>query len=46
MYHFKLAQLHGNLKRKTVLLITLTVYDTQHWAVWSQPLRATQTSDE
>ncbi len=37
LYHFKTADLSGNPKRKTALLINPPVYDTQYWAEWSQP---------
>jgi radical SAM superfamily enzyme YgiQ (UPF0313 family) len=36
-YNFGLSQLSGDPKRKTALLISPPVYDTQYWAEWSQP---------
>jgi hypothetical protein len=35
--HFKTADLPGDPKQKTTLLINPPVYDTQYWAEWSQP---------
>ncbi|MBI2876274.1 MAG: hypothetical protein HYY20_05275 [Candidatus Tectomicrobia bacterium] len=34
---FNIASLTGPPKRKTALLINPPIYDTQHWAEWSQP---------
>lgn len=36
-YHFRTSLLDGNPPRKTALLISPPVYDTQYWAEWSQP---------
>lgn len=35
--HFTVSALGGRPERKTALLISPPVYDTQYWAEWSQP---------